>query len=185
MQSASVLRLLGRVPWLKRVLVVGYEAVMAVLFALPRFRACNAMKSAFLRLNGARIGKRVTYYPGVWITPGRNLTIGDDVDLAVDVLIECAGGVEIGARTLIGHGVKIIADNHVVPVGRGRIFGAGSVKRPIRIGSDVWIGANAVVLAGRTIGDGAVVGAASAVTRDVEPYTIVAGNPARLVRRRD
>ena len=55
---------------------------------------------------------------------------------------------------------------------------------PVAIGHDVWIGHGAVVLPGRTIGTGAVVGAGAIVTRDVEPYTIVVGNPARPVRRR-
>jgi len=54
----------------------------------------------------------------------------------------------------------------------------------VTIGHDVWIGRAAIVLAGRSIGNGAVVGAGAVVTRDVEPYTIVAGNPARPIRRR-
>lgn len=57
-------------------------------------------------------------------------------------------------------------------------------QQPVAIGHDVWIGHGVVVLPGRTIGTGAVVGAGSIVTRDVAPYTIVVGNPARLVRRR-
>jgi phosphonate metabolism protein (transferase hexapeptide repeat family) len=56
--------------------------------------------------------------------------------------------------------------------------------QPVTIGHDVWIGHGAVILPGRTVGTGAVVGAGSSVTRDVAPYTIVAGNPARLIRRR-
>lgn len=55
---------------------------------------------------------------------------------------------------------------------------------PVTIGHDVWIGHGAVILPGRTIGTGAVVGAGSIVTRDVAPYTIVAGNPGRVIRRR-
>jgi len=55
---------------------------------------------------------------------------------------------------------------------------------PILVGNDVWIGENAVILSGVTIGDGAVVGTQAVVTRDVRPYAIVAGNPAREVRRR-
>jgi len=54
----------------------------------------------------------------------------------------------------------------------------------VRIGHDVWIGHGAIVLPGRTIGTGAVVGAGSVVTKDVAPYTIVAGNPARMIRQR-
>lgn len=185
MQGARVLEVLRSHPGLKSFLVVAYEALMALCFSLPRFSAFNQVKTGFLRLNGAKIGRRVTYYPRVWITPGRNLVIGNDVDLAVGVLIESAGGVEIGDRTLVGHGVKIISGDHVIPANRGRIFNAGGVREPIKIGADVWIGANAIILSGRTIGDGAVIGAGSVITKDVEPYAIVAGNPARLVRVRD
>ncbi|MFI5011164.1 MAG: DapH/DapD/GlmU-related protein [Hyphomicrobiales bacterium] len=55
---------------------------------------------------------------------------------------------------------------------------------PVSIGNDVWIGHGAIVLPGRKIGDGAVIAAGAIVTKDVAPYTIVAGNPARLVKRR-
>jgi len=57
-------------------------------------------------------------------------------------------------------------------------------KGDIVIGNDVWIGVNAVILSGVTIGDGAVIGAASVVTRDIPPYTIAAGNPAKPIRKR-
>jgi len=57
-------------------------------------------------------------------------------------------------------------------------------KGPVRIGHDVWIGAGAQVLSGVTIGDGAIVAAGAIVTRDVAPYAVVAGNPARLIRYR-
>jgi acetyltransferase-like isoleucine patch superfamily enzyme len=64
------------------------------------------------------------------------------------------------------------------------IEGHPSTKGDVTIGSDVWIGSNATILSGVTIGHGAVIGADSCVTEDVEPYAIVAGNPARLVRHR-
>jgi len=54
----------------------------------------------------------------------------------------------------------------------------------VRIGNDVWIGMNALILSGVRIGDGAIIGACSVVTNDVEPYTIVAGNPAKVIRKR-
>ena len=170
---------------LKSFLVISYETVMGSLFSLPRYRVFNALKSQFLKLNGAIVGRRVVFYPGVWITPGRNLAIGDDVDLALNVLIESAGGVTIGDRSLIGYGAKIFSSNHRILPNRGNIFGAGHTKMAVFIGKDVWLGANVIVLPGRTIGDGAVVGAGSVVTKDVPPYTIVGGNPAKILKVRE
>ncbi|WP_318011557.1 CatB-related O-acetyltransferase [Mesorhizobium sp. CO1-1-9] len=63
-------------------------------------------------------------------------------------------------------------------------FGDLSVEGPTEIGNDVWIGLRAVIMPGITIGDGAIIGAGSIVTKDVAPYAIVAGNPARLLRYR-
>lgn len=164
--------------------VVSYELFQRVLFSLPRFRIINSFKSFFLRNVGAKIGKRVVYYPGVWITPGRNLIIGDDVDLALDVLITTGGGVHIGQRTLIGYRSQILSSNHVIPPIRGQIFLAGHVHKPVTIGDDVWVGANCLILPGVTIGDGAVIAAGSVVTKNVEPYTIVGGNPAKPIKER-
>ena len=62
--------------------------------------------------------------------------------------------------------------------------GLPAYKGSVTIGNDVWIGKNAIILSGVTIGDGAVIGAGSVVTKDVEPYAIVAGNPANLIRKR-
>ena len=170
---------------LKSFLVISYETIMEMLFLLPRYRTLNMIKGLFLKLNGAIVGKRVVFYPGVWIAPGRNLTIGDDVDLALNVLIETTGGVTIGDRALIGYGTKIFSSNHHVPPNHGNIFGAGHSDRAVLIGKDVWLGANVIVLPGRIIGDGAVVGAGSVVTKDVPAFSIVAGNPAKLIRVRD
>ena len=168
----------------KSFLVISYETVMMLLFSLPRYRTINTLKGLFLKLSGARIGKRVVFYPGVWVAPGRNLDIGDDVTLAGGVIIGTAGVVKIGDRSLIGFRTTIISGNHVIPPNRGMIFGAGFVRQPVVIGNDVWVGANVTILPGRTIGDGAVVAAGSVVTKDVHPFTVVGGNPAKLLRQR-
>jgi len=65
-----------------------------------------------------------------------------------------------------------------------RFSGHSTTKGDVIIGNDVWIGTNVIILSGVKIGDGAVIGAGSVVTKDVEPYAIVAGNPAKLVRMR-
>jgi maltose O-acetyltransferase len=85
--------------------------------------------------------------------------------------------ISIGDRTQIGPAVQIYAADHPRDAETRRVgleFG-----RPVRIGSDVWIGGGAILLPGVTIGDGAMIGAASVVTRDVAPGVTVAGNPAR------
>jgi maltose O-acetyltransferase len=185
MQNAKLIRWLTRHPGLKWFVMVSYEAIMHVLFSLPRYRTLNALKAGFLRLNGARIGARPVFYPGVWLTPGRGLTVGDDVDFALDVLIESSGSVSIGDRVLIGYRTQIFSMNHIVPPADADIFSAGREARPTVIEDDVWLGANCIVLPGVRIGAGAVIGAGSVVTRDIPPRVIAAGNPARVIRPRN
>ena len=165
--------------------VVCVETVSWLIFLLPRFRFLNFLKSAYLRtFFGAKIGRRVVYYPSVWIFTGKNLVIGDDVDIAKGVLITTDGGVSIGARSLIGYGATIVSRNHVIPPNRGQIFFAGHRPAPVKIAQDVWIGANSTVLPGVSIGEGAVIAAGSVVTKDVEPFKVVAGVPARVIKDR-
>ena len=95
------------------------------------------------------------------------------------------GGVEIGEWTMISMGAVILSSNHTIPAMERSMRWEADELRPTKIGRDVWIGANAVVLGGITLGDGAVIGAGAVATRDVEPGTIVAGVPARPVRKRE
>jgi acetyltransferase-like isoleucine patch superfamily enzyme len=166
--------------------VVLVETFSWLLFQLPRFRMLNALKSMYLRLAfGARIGRRVVYYPGVWIFTGRNLVVGDDVDFALGVLLTTDGGIEIGDRTLIGYRTQILSRNHIIPPDMGHIFSAGHVKEPVKIGQDVWIGANCLILPGVTVGEGAVVAGGSVVSSDVPPFAIVGGVPAKILKQRN
>jgi len=168
----------------KYVGIVWMETVRQLMFGMPRFRCINFLKSSFLRSMGAEIGRRVVFYPGVWISTGRSLRIGDDVDLALQVIITTDGGVEIGERTLIGYRTQILSQNHRVPALTESIFDSGVRRAPVTIGRDVWIGANCVILPGVTIGEGAVIGAGSVVVRDLPPFVIAAGTPARVIRHR-
>jgi acetyltransferase-like isoleucine patch superfamily enzyme len=94
-------------------------------------------------------------------------------------------GVSIGAYTMLGPGVHILGNDHVIDqAGTPIVFSGRPPQKPTRIGSDVWIGAGAIVLCGVTIGDGAIVGAGSVVTQDVPAFTIVGGVPAKTLRRR-
>lgn len=167
-----------------RILTVGWEAVMRIVFSLPRFLIFNLLKSNCLRMMGAKVGDRVNYYPGVWITPVKNLKIGDDVNLALEVIITTAGGVTIGDRTMVGYRTMILSGNHAIPDRSKRIFDSGRVLRPVLIGNDVWIGGGCMIMPGVTIGEGAVVAGGSVVTKNVKPLTIVGGSPAKFIRSR-
>jgi acetyltransferase-like isoleucine patch superfamily enzyme len=169
---------------LKSMVVISYELIMQAIFSLPRFRVFNVVKTLFLRMVGANVGDRVVFYPRIWIAPGRNLSLGSDVDLALDVLISTAGGVEIGDRTLVGYRTQIISANHKIGPLTQSILGSGHERKKVTIGRDCWIGGNCMILPGVTIGDGAVVAAGSVVTKDIPTGTIAAGVPARIIRER-
>ena len=84
----------------------------------------------------------------------------------------------IGNNVLFGHGVTLATLNHMQsPKDRGSM-----IPKAIHIGDDVWIGSNSTILQGVTIGNGAIVGAGSVVTKDVAPYTVVAGVPAKFIK---
>lgn len=169
---------------IKNFLVCTYESTSAIIFSFPRHKIFNVIKSNYLRLQGAKIGKSITYYPGIRINPCRRLKLGDHVDLAWGVIITTGGNVEIGDRTLIGYRTIISSANHIIPNDKGHIFGAGHDRKKVIIENDVWVGGNCTIVAGVTIGEGAVVAAGSVVSKDVEPFTIVGGIPAKLLRKR-
>jgi acetyltransferase-like isoleucine patch superfamily enzyme len=169
---------------MKVIFVALYELCLSTIFNLPRVLFFSSLKVTILKLVGVKVGKRTTIYPNVWIFPGKGLNIGDDVDIALGVIITTNGGVTIGDRTLLGYRTQILSSNHVIPQGRGRIFGAGHDHAEVIIENDVWIGANCIILPGVRIGEGSVIAAGSVVTKDIEPYSIVAGTPAKFIKSR-
>lgn len=166
------------------ILVIGYEIISSLIFSFPRIRPFNILKSSFLRILNAKVGHHVVYYPGIKLGYPNKLTLGDNVDLAWGVIITTGGGVEIGDRTLVGYGTKILSTNHIIPQGAGRVFGSGHERKYVKIGSDCWLGANVVVLPGVDIGKGSIVAAGAVVTKNVPEYSIVAGIPATIIKHR-
>ena len=169
---------------IKGFLVVSFEALMNIIFALPRYKLFFYLKKGLLSVMGAKIANNVFIYPGVWISPGKNLVIEEKVDLAKDVLITTQGGVFIGARSLIGYRTQILSANHSIPPIGEPFPISGDSYGKIHIEKDVWIAANCVITAGVRIGEGAVIAAGSVVTKDVDPNTIVGGVPAKFIKKR-
>jgi len=114
---------------------------------------------------------------------GQNIHVGDHVYLNVQCAILDCAEVRIGARVMVGPAVQIYTAAHLLQA-EGRIQGL-EVAKPIVIEDNVWIGGGAILLPGVTVGRNAVVGAGAVVSRNVPPDTVVAGNPARVIREID
>ena len=169
----------------KDFILSSFELVSRIIFLLPRHKLLfNPIKKLFLVIVGAKVGKYVTFYPGIKILTGRNLVLGDRVNISFDVIIATDGGVEIGDRSMIGFKTMILAGNHVIPDGRAPIFYSGLVRKKVIIKNDVWIGGNCLILPGVVIGEGAVVAGGSVVTKDVPAFAIVGGVPAKVIKMR-
>ena len=130
------------------------------------------------QLTGTTIDQSVTVFPPFYSDFGKNISLGKDIFINSGCKFQDQGGITIGDGSLIGHNVVLATLNHDLRPSRR----ADMKPSPIVIGRNVWIGANAIVLPGVTVGDNAVVAAASVVTKDVPANTIVVGSPARVVR---
>ena len=148
---------------------------------LARYNSAFGQSSSELRKILAErlgaVGEGAQIRPPFFCDYGFNIKLGANVFLNFNCVILDVVEVVIGDGTQIGPAVQIYTADHPRDAETRRTgleFG-----RPVRIGSDVWIGGGAIILPGVTIGDGAVIGAGSVVTRDVAAGVTVAGNPAR------
>lgn len=135
----------------------------------------------------AEFGPDMVLLVGLGLPQPALLSIGNDVRFGPGTMIYVAREVRIGDHCRTGPGVKIY-DTDLHPLDaemRRQNYGTITMAStaPVLIEDDVWIGANAIILKGVTLHRGAVVGAGAVVTDDVPPATVVAGNPARVVRR--
>lgn len=162
----------------KRLGLIGGSAELCSIAAAGRIPS-NTVRLAAMRAWGATIGRDVAVHHGAQVRAARRLVIDDDVFIAEGVVLDARGGISIGASTSINSGVQIWTAQH-----DWRAPDFAYVAAPVRIGHHAWISARAILLPGVTVGDGAVVAAGSVVTRDVEPWTLVGGNPARHLRDR-
>jgi maltose O-acetyltransferase len=140
-------------------------------------------RAALLRRLLGSFGNGTVIKPVFACDYGYNIRLGRNVFINYNcIFLDCAP-IEIGDDLQMGPGVQLYTAEHPLEADIRR--SGLEYARPIRIGSDVWIGGGAIILAGVTIGDGSVIGAGSVVVHDVSPASVVAGNPSRIVRTRN
>jgi maltose O-acetyltransferase len=156
--------------------------IVNLLFGLTPPTRCFRLKRVLLRWCGAAIGANVRIVSSARFHLTGKLAIGDDTWVGHEVLV--IGGdaeITIGAKVDIAPRVMIVTGSHNLSATPGRAAGKG-YSLPVVIEDGAWLGAAAVILGGVTVGRCGVVAAGALVNRNVAPWTMVAGVPARLVR---
>ena len=151
------------------------------------FFIINKFTELSLRAMGTRVGTHLTAFPISTIEAPQNLVLGNNVWMSKNIAFYATDGIQIGNDVVIAKDVSFISVNHSFKKKGTKINQQGYEKtgKPIVVGNDVWIGEKAIILKGVAIGNGAVVGAGSVVTKDVPDYAVVAGNPARVITQRN
>ena len=151
------------------------------------FRAYNrtgdeetALRRELMEKLFASVGSNVWIEPDFRCEFGKNITIADNVYINFGCIILDCAAVSIGENALLGPNVGIYPVNHALDA-EERARG-GCRGKPVHIGKNVWLGGDVKILSGVSVGDNAVVGAGSVVTRDIPAGVVAAGNPCRILR---
>lgn len=179
MTPRDLSRYANRLGWRNKLARAAWGVVWWLLFR-PSPRPAHAWRRAVLRAFGATIGRGVLVYPDVKIWAPWNLRALDQCWIGDGVDCYNVGMVEIGPDAVVSQRAFLCTASH-----DHRDPAFPLVTAPISIGRGAWVAAEAFVAPGVRVGDGAVVGARACVFRDVEPGTVVGGNPARVIGRRD
>lgn len=163
------------ISFLYRYILLGH-----ISFSTRVFSGCS-----FRNLKSIYLGKKVIINKGVilWAGIEKGISIGDYTQ--INPYVTVYGNVKIGKYVMIAPHVMIAGGNHgVKKINIPMMFQESLSKGGIEIENDVWIGANSTIVDGIKIGKGSIISAGSVVTKDVEPYDIVAGVPAKRIKNR-
>ena len=142
------------------------------------YHAPDEVRELLSELFGYEVPQSLRVFPPLYADFGKNITVGENVFINACCHFQDHGGVSIGDGCQIGHNVVFATLNHgLAPEERKSTYPA-----PIVLGRNVWVGSNATILQGVTIGDNAVIAAGAVVTKDVAAGTVVGGVPARFIK---
>ncbi len=161
------------------------KVLIEILMGLFRYIPSGvgtALRRPLYKMFLKKCGKDLYVQEGVKIKWLNRVSIGDRVAINEFCWFEGSGEIEIGNGVWIAPGVSIASFDHVHTARVHDLMAQDKIYGKVVIENNVWIGTNCCILKGVKIGEGAVVGAGSVVTKDVLPYTVVAGNPAKKIR---
>ena len=156
-----------------------YEAQKITMALNTSYHSREEIVEIFSELTGNKVDSSFMCFPPFYTDFGKNITIGKNVFFNTGCSFQDRGGITIGDGTMIGMNVTIATLNHGLPLETRNI----TYPSPVIIGENVWIGSNATILPGVTIGDNSVVAAGAVVTKDVPENTVVAGVPAKVIKK--
>ena len=161
-------------------------SAITCIYLMMKYKCFISLKSEIQLTENLILGKKTKISSFVKIKVANGLLrIGENCTINSFSFIDAdSGGVEIGNNVLIGPHVGIHGSNYNYESREEFIINQGMVSKGIRIEDDVWIGSHSTILDGVTIGKGAVIGAGAVVTKDILPYSIAVGVPARVIKER-
>lgn len=156
-----------------------FQAQKIMMELNSTFHTQEEIVALFSELTGKKVDASFLCLPPFYTDFGKNTVLGKDVFINTGCSFQDRGGITIGDGTLIGMNVTIATLNHGLPPETRGI----TAPSPVVIGENVWIGSNATILPGVTIGENAVVAAGAVVTKNVPQNTVVAGVPAKAIKK--
>lgn len=132
-----------------------------------------------------KINKSIIFFPDIRISHPLNLNISDYVYIGRGANIQSISNVQIGRGTIIGPYLSIYSANHRFRDANFIPYDDIYIKKPVVIGENVWIGGHVIIVPGTVIGEGCIVGAGAVVSGNIPPFSIIAGNPCKIIGQRN
>lgn len=158
--------------------ILAQTALKVTMELNNNYHTHEEIRELFSELTGREVDDTFRLFPPFYTECGKNINVGKNVFINACCKFQDQGGITIGDGCLFGHNITITTLNHEYnPEKRANI-----IPNPVTIGKNVWVGSDSTILPGVEIGDGAIIGAGSVVTKNIPRNTIAAGNPAKIVR---
>ena len=164
------------------ILYFGLARYLPISYSPLSLGLTKPFRAMLCRYMFEKCGKNVNVERGAWF--GYNIEIGDNSGIGINSLLNTSGGIIIGDNVMMGPDVVIITRNHKHNDATKIMMEQGYEKAPVIIEDDVWIGTRVIILAGVRVGRSSIIGAGAVVTKDIPPFSVVGGNPARVLKKR-